>query len=532
MYDICWKSESPGYILFLIDLSASMEEGNKIECVTKSIYFALSALVEASEEKNIAYVSIYGYNFRVIEIWKNYTIEKIKTIIDNPKIFRDNLSYQILGAQASLSKALIKAKEDVEEWVYTQYEKGISDVPAPIVINLTDAIFCEDLSLNKSEKPPMLEAAKELMSISTKDGNVLLFNILYNQTNNNITLRYPNVLPKDVNQQLLYNASSIFSPGLIMRMKEREGLVICDDARAIIYNETDVYYLARLLCDLIIKNTISKYNVKAFQTHKRGETKTAIHDRIALDIEKGRFALADGVSNSYLPFLWAEILVDSYISVSDTRDLAVDKLSQLFINKKEEYLARLDKNELVVQKAREKYFKVASSTFLGLEIENNVLRWKLIGDSCLFILPQDGVCQCYCSNTISVDNEGHIFVDFSENTDQICADGTIAGMWQTGSLELKNGYVVMMSDAMSKWFLSELNNEGSPLEKLLALDSEESFEMLVEQEFRLNKLDSDDESVILIEINNNGQIELPYNDIKKESIQEEKCIKWWQKIKL
>lgn len=105
-------------------------------------------------------------------------------------------------------------------------------------------------------------------------------------------------------------------------------------------------------------------------------------------------------------------------------------------------------------------------------------------------------------------------------------------MWQNGSIELKNGYVVMMSDAMSKWFLSELNKGESPLEKLLALDSEDSFEMLVEQEFRLNKLDSDDESVILIEINNNGQIELPYNDIKKESIREEKSIKWWQKIKL
>lgn len=528
MYDICWKSENPGYILFLVDFSASMDEDKKIEQATKSIYFALSSLLEASKGNNIAYVSIYGYNFRVIEIWRNYTIEEIQTIIDNPKIFRDNLSSQILGAQANLKKAFTKAKEDVEEWINIQYEKGISDIPAPIIINITDGMFNYD----SNEISSTLQVANELKSILTNDGNLLLLNIIYNKTKKHTILRYPNVLPNCEGQQLLYNASSIFSPGLIMRMKEREGLVICDDARAIIYNETDVYYLARLLCDLIIKNTISKYNVKAFQTHKRGETKTAIHDRIALDIEKGRFALADGVSNSYLPFLWAEILVDSYISVSDTRELAVDKLSQLFINKKEEYLARLDKNELVVQKAREKYFKVASSTFLGLEIENNVLRWKLIGDSCLFILPQDGVCQCYCSNTISVDNEGHIFVDFSENTDQICADGTIAGMWQTGSLELKNGYVVMMSDAMSKWFLSELNNEGSPLEKLLALDSEESFEMLVEQEFRLNKLDSDDESVILIEINNNGQIELPYNDIKKESIREEKCIKWWQKIKL
>lgn len=373
MYNTCWSSNHPGYILFLVDLSASMEESNKIEQVTKSIYFALSALVEASKENNIAFVSIYGYNFRVIEIWKNYTIEKIKTIIDNPKIFRDNLSYQILGARASLSKALIKVKENVEEWVYTQYEKGISEVPAPIVINLTDGVLSEDLSIQSCENSSTLETAKELMSISTKDGNVLLFNILYNQVNNNITLRYPNVLPKDVSQQLLYNASSILSPSLIAKMKEREGLVICDDARAIICNEVDVYYLARLLCDLIIKNTVSKYNVKAFQTHKRGETKTAMHDRIAIDIEKGRFALADGVSNSFLPFLWAEILVETFVSINDTNEFSIDKLSQLFINKKEEYFVRLDKYELYVQKTREKYFRTASSTFLGLEIEDNVL---------------------------------------------------------------------------------------------------------------------------------------------------------------
>ena len=61
-------------------------------------------------------------------------------------------------------------------------------------------------------------------------------------------------------------------------------------------------------------------SILSFCTHKRGETDNDIQDYIGTNGEKQRFALSDGVTNSVLPQLWAQLLVEDYLIVENTDD--------------------------------------------------------------------------------------------------------------------------------------------------------------------------------------------------------------------
>ena len=54
--------------------------------------------------------------------------------------------------------------------------------------------------------------------------------------------------------------------------------------------------------------------IKSFLDHKRGVDYWDGADRYAMDLEHGRFAVADGVSHSFLPNLWAGILCESFVN--------------------------------------------------------------------------------------------------------------------------------------------------------------------------------------------------------------------------
>lgn len=155
----------------------------------------------------------------------------------------------------------------------------------------------------------------------------------------------------------------------------------------------------------------------------------------------------------------------------------------------------------MLQEIAEETFKHGAATFVGLELLNHRATWKVLGDSCLFILPDKGFPQCICSDSVKVSDDGKINISFGSHPAQIHSDGQVFGNFATGSDEMiEVGWYVLMSDAISEWFVNQLNEGNNMASALFNLNSNEEFEYLVEREYQANRMRSDDCTVLIIRI--------------------------------
>lgn len=225
-----------------------------------------------------------------------------------------------------------------------------------------------------------------------------------------------------------------------------------------------------------------------------------------MDTRRGRFAVSDGVSQSSLPRIWADILTHAFVVCDDIDGFPQPGLPQLFLLQKEHYLHGLDEDARFVHElVDEQCHGLASATFVGIELTDDGLRWLVLGDSCLFLVPDKGPVQCICSDETSTDQSGFMHVSFGSHPHQIASDGVVYGQWKRGSAPFLNGYLLLMTDHMAKWFVNRHNAGDSPLDQLLAIGDNDAFELFVEEQFRADLLESDDETVVLLHIG--GEVE-------------------------
>lgn len=239
---------------------------------------------------------------------------------------------------------------------------------------------------------------------------------------------------------------------------------------------------------------------KCFTTHKRGENDEDIQDSICVNSENGRFALSDGVSQSFLPRLFADILTESFVAVSDNAVFPDNNLPELFQKRKDAYISSLDEFGATLQEIAEETFKNAAATFVGLEIKDQQVSWKVLGDSCLFIIPDEGTIQCICSEEVKMEPNGSIHVSFGKTPAQIQSDGKVFGDFIIGSAKSEVGWYVLMSDTISEWFINRYNNGENVAQMLFNLESDFDFENLIEKEYQAKRIKSDDCSAILIRV--------------------------------
>lgn len=129
---------------------------------------------------------------------------------------------------------------------------------------------------------------------------------------------------------------------------------------------------------------------QTFALHKRGHRPEEYEDAYAGDPLTGRFAVADGASQSSFADLWAKLLVDGFVQPAVKDNPEETWLAPL----REQWAAAVDDRELTWY-GEEKRELGAFATFLGLRIarskEGRGGRWKAsaVGDSCLFQVRDD-----------------------------------------------------------------------------------------------------------------------------------------------
>src|SRR5262245_17879032 len=121
----------------------------------------------------------------------------------------------------------------------------------------------------------------------------------------------------------------------------------------------------------------------SFWVPKSGNSAEEYEDAFALNVEFGRFAVADGASESSFARQWARLLVDAFLAQPPA---ATGEELREWVKPLQEEWAKGHKTKALSWFAEEKPRNGAFSSFLAMTLDAEADRWQAmaIGDSCLF----------------------------------------------------------------------------------------------------------------------------------------------------
>jgi hypothetical protein len=246
-----------------------------------------------------------------------------------------------------------------------------------------------------------------------------------------------------------------------------------------------------------------------FTMPKIGDTNVDIQDSISFRSfqEADRLAIADGVSTSFLPKIWADLLVKKFCcSIEDPiKDIEKSWIDWLFPLQLEWEKEALEFRKSLSRKIEEgekinifsgcsRYKDHASATFLGLELSTKDINqsgtWRsvAIGDSCLFHIRKNPTETKYLSWPYEKSS------DFSIVTEsfQSCSNhNSFQPKFYQGTYE--NGDIFLLAtDALAEWILHSLESSNSKWENLLKIENEQEFMSFIENLRNQNLIKDDD----------------------------------------
>jgi uncharacterized protein YegL len=238
-YALMWGRKSPGHLVYLIDQSGSMSGPNEVkaaEAVHAAIMDTFRGCVNGTEVRNRVYITIIGYGNEqgvsiIREGWMTDFVEDLKQCKNNNTTIIAPKSY----GGTPMAQAFSLANKCLSNWITARQNICANDpqagIPAPIIINITDG-YPDDKNTAKDE-------ALKLMNISTPDGNVLLFNIHMDDSEETAEIKFPSdkaQLNGVEAGEFLFDISSEMSPEFIQVAKQQKLEGIFPGAKGFVVN--------------------------------------------------------------------------------------------------------------------------------------------------------------------------------------------------------------------------------------------------------------------------------------------------------
>lgn len=233
---------------------------------------------------------------------------------------------------------------------------------------------------------------------------------------------------------------------------------------------------------------------------KQGHLAQEYEDAACGDPLKGRFAIADGASESSYSGLWANLLTQAFVREPPNLSGDVDfdhwlkpiqaRWRHSLPNGEMSWFAEIKRDE-----------EGASATWLGIEFHIHgptEIRWtaKAVGDACLFLLRQGRLHQSFPIEQSE---------DFGIQPDLLNTNANTSPRVQTRCDHVQNGdHFLLMTDALAHWCLSQHERGRDPwteLEPFTAPGANDRQVRFVEWISRLREEDglrNDDVTLILI----------------------------------
>jgi hypothetical protein len=171
-YKIPATSKTPALIIYLLDVSASMQQDcggkTRIDVVTEALQKVAVKMVQRSTKGTIVSpryrVAMFAYSSQVIDL-----LGGVKTIEELAKMGVPKLTtLDMTDTAAAFAEAEKLLKAELP---------NLQDCPAPLVCHMTDGEY---------NGPDPMPVAKRIMAMSVPDGNVLVENIYVTTSGLNI----------------------------------------------------------------------------------------------------------------------------------------------------------------------------------------------------------------------------------------------------------------------------------------------------------------------------------------------------------
>jgi len=256
-------------------------------------------------------------------------------------------------------------------------------------------------------------------------------------------------------------------------------------------------------------------SIKGFIYHKEAETFEDCFDRYGVNPATNKFCVSDGVSKSFFPGLWAEILVDSFLKTNGRVDIdSKNTIKSL----QDDWQRKIIE---IVNRPGQKYYvknffaqgRSAAATFVGLNFfkEDSKYKWEsfALGDSFLFFVPghSRNISKNF-SNVVSLsskkDFEFDNFPDYFDSRESV-GRGKIRQIKH----DLEEGIFYLMTDALSEWFI---DNKQNAVDEIESWKSQDIYEKRI-AELRKQGLQNDDSAILVIKVDDDNSESLNYSDI-------------------
>jgi hypothetical protein len=239
----------------------------------------------------------------------------------------------------------------------------------------------------------------------------------------------------------------------------------------------------------------------SYHLPKRGHQAGEYEDAFAGSPARGRFAVADGASESSFSGLWAQLLVEGFV----VPDESVGSVAEGFKALQKRWAAAVDGRELPWY-AEEKREQGAFATFLGLTLrraENAEGQgsWKAraVGDSCLFQVRNERLIQAFpLTNANEFGNQPSLLG--SRPTGEpawVKQQKQAYGKWRVGDR------LLLMTDALAQWFLARHESGEKPWQAVSRLRSdsspEKAFAVWIEELRAKQSLRNDDVTLLVVD---------------------------------
>jgi hypothetical protein len=235
----------------------------------------------------------------------------------------------------------------------------------------------------------------------------------------------------------------------------------------------------------------------AYRLAKQGNAEGECEDAYAGDPGAGRFAVADGASESAFARAWAEFLAQGYVNHrgpwSGWLPAARAGWDGRFAG------------EAMPWYVEAKFQEGAFATLLGLTLgrrpgPSGRLPWRAVavGDSCLFQVRGDRVRRAFPVKRAADFDNRPALVGSRRRPLLLprCRRVRTRGTWRPGDVFL------LTTDALAQWFLGEVEAGERPSEQLTSVRCPEAFVALVDELRAAGQLRNDDTTLMRIQADN------------------------------
>ncbi len=254
-----------------------------------------------------------------------------------------------------------------------------------------------------------------------------------------------------------------------------------------------------------------KIRTYGYITHKEAEHYSDCADRYAVKTENNRFAIADGVSKSFFPDLWADILVNDFVLTNKDDQFSIEKCQAEWLKQ----VAEKVQHPNVKWYTKNAFIRNESglATFVTLCFEDKKWCANALGDSFLFFVPKGSTV---FDDWVKLSSKPEPVV-FDSFPDYYSSRNKKHGEEKSIERDLTPGTFYLMTDALSEWVF---NQKEKAIDEIKKWNNQTEFERSITELRSLNYLNNDDSAILIIELEDDGNHDFTYDKTEIQSIYE------------